>query len=150
MIVVISVVGFHVDITTLLELACFSLLIRGRCRSNSTFFVDVVVKNELLYRFRKHRQSFVFGPSLILSKLNVLGVNYSPSILVEFGAGPVSDSCVGFNWDTTNSLSLVHMRNFFVVYQIGIICKAMSVPRTQHFEFLVADCNPGVSQDVFS
>lgn len=150
MIVVISVVGFHVDITALLELTCFPLWKRGRCRGNSTLFVDVVVNNELLNRFRKHRKSFVFGPSLILSKLNVLGVNYSPSILIEFGAGSVRDSCVGFNWDTANSLSLIHMRNFFVVYQIGIICKAMSVPRTQHFEFLVADCNPGISQDVFN
>ena len=71
MIVVIGVVGFHVDITALLELTCFPLWQRGRCRGNSTLFVDVVVKNEFLYRFGQHRQSFVFGPSLILSKLNV-------------------------------------------------------------------------------
>ena len=94
MIVVISVVGFHVDITTLLELACFSLLIRGRCRSNSTFFVDVVVKNELLYRFRKHRQSFVFGPSLILSKLNVIKTCAIPLFLLKFVLG----GCIQFHF----------------------------------------------------
>jgi hypothetical protein len=170
-IVVISIVCFHIDVGTLLlriieflvVFFCKVMIHRilGRlmltsCRMDTEF---ITVDNKTFNLIRQHRQPFVFRAGCI-HKLNVIltsnrCVNWSMCYLM-----------LRFTWDSwsnygislylsrrhsTDPLGLIHwMSNSFIVYQVTIVSKPMSMAWTQHFKLLVANIDPGILKNFFS
>lgn len=116
-------------------------------------FYFIAVDDEPLYLIGQHGQTLVLRPGSVC-ELDVLGSYYHAWVWLlarrQFRSDTRCYRSVGFDL-TSRSLGLVHLvRDSFIVDQVGIVCEPVSVSRAQHFHLLVADIDPGISQDVFS
>lgn len=171
-VVVICIVCFHIDVSSLLLwiielLVTFSYrviihwILRWLMLASAWMDTEFVTVNYKTFNLiRQHRQPFVLRPSCI-DKLNVIWscrwdciVNWSMWYLLlwfTWNSWNYNRVCLNLSRrDATDSLGLIHwMGNSFIVYQVTIVCKPMSMTWAQHFKLLIANIDPGIFEDFF-
>ena len=152
-VVVVSVVGVHVDHLARLgrRRACIQHR-RVDCGLYATAWhrslAPVLVNDEALDCLWVHGEALVFGTGLV-DLGDLVWVRDLAQVLVEFGSGSVSHSCVGLSAD--HLLSLVHrIGRAIVVDHVSVAGEAVRVPGRKHLQLLVADVDPRVAQNIFS